>query len=122
MESLYPGMCYHYEAGEKWCMGLGTHRPADSGLPAQAFTPSPVEWQYCLNSFSFPSSLPLAGRVSFTQVVCLYGETSTDFAFATAGDLISNGNTSLLRVLFFWTILCGKFLNVYFIISPPPPR
>lgn len=41
--------------------------------------------------------------------------------FATAGDLISNGNTSLLRVLFFWTILCGKFLNVYFIISPPPP-
>ena len=36
--------------------------------------------------------------------------------FATAGDLILNMNTSVIRVFVWCIILCGKFLNVYFIV------
>jgi len=36
--------------------------------------------------------------------------------FATAGDLILTMNMSVIRVFVLCIILCGKFLNVYFIV------
>ena len=38
------------------------------------------------------------------------------FVFATAGGLILTMNTSVIRVFVLCIILCGKFLNVYFIV------